>query len=120
MTFNIIAEVTNFSNQRLFQPDGTSPLQLLITSVDSVADTISCYGNWTDLHSFETKSGTIFDYHIASGSSAIDYGAVGHLPNDVCDIDGANGTAEDLPWDLDENDRREQSSNPDSGVYEIE
>ena len=124
-TFTMTVDVTASANTRFFQPESTSPLQLLIKTVAVIpagADTISCYGKWLDLHTGDPKTGTIYDYHIASGSSAIDYGSTTYLADaqDPCDLNEANGTAEPLPKDLDLNDRREQGSNPDSGAYEIE
>ena len=73
---------------------------------------INCYGKWFDCAPEEQKTGTIYDYHIASGSSAIDYGDGDYYPDDVCELDPVNPT---LEVDLD---LVARSGNPDSGAYE--
>jgi len=94
---------------------------LVIESVDLVNNKISCYGWWPNAHpGFGSTNATIFDYHIASGSSAVDFGDTGHLPLDVCDLDNDTSNPDQkLPQDLDGNVREQGNPpTPDSGAYE--
>ena len=127
-TFDVDS-VAALDNESLFQPAGTSPLQLLIASVDPANAKISCYGKWIDANPGNTKTGTIFDYHIPGGSSAADFGDGVYLTDangagDDCDLDGDQSTTDDLPFDLDgavraQNGNGQGGSEPDSGAYEV-
>ena len=117
-TFNGLSGLTvNAHVDKLFKPDTGEHPYLLIVS--NTATSITCMGKTAD----SSATGLIFDPHICecglSGHAAIDFGDSGHLPADVCDIDGVNGRAEALPWDLYENDR-DQGDAPDSGVHEVD
>ena len=66
-------------------------------------------------HQVTVKFGTIFDYHIASGSSAIDFGDGNYLTQangagDVCDLDN-DPLTNDLPLDLDGKESRPNNLN---------
>ncbi len=58
------------------------------------------------------------DLRLGVGSPAIDAGNSAWIPNDSGDIDGDGNTSEDLPIDLDEQ-PRVQNSMPDLGAYEF-
>ena len=89
-------------NDLFFQPDkDNSYLQLLIKEI--VADTsIVCYGDWGTTTPV-VVTGKFFDYHIDTGSGAINYGDDAYLgwqtgAGDVCDLDGNGEVEEHLPY----------------------
>jgi len=110
-TFTVTSITGNSDpNDLFYQADpAKSHLQLLIKVI--VANTsIVCYGEWSG----STATGKIFDYHIDTGTGALNYGDSDYYPADVCELD-PDTIHNELRVDLD---LVARSGDPDSGAYE--
>jgi hypothetical protein len=107
----------------LFKPYPGDAFMLLIKEVDTGNDLLHCWGVLQGSYDPQTPiSGALYDLHIDDSGSAEDFGALGYVPDDFCDLDDDGFTDDELPYDLDADLEHERVSNsvPDAGCYEIQ
>ena len=93
--------------------------------ISNTATSIDCWGKTAE----SNETGEVFDPHICEcgfAHAAIDFGDADYLDwetgaGDVCDLDGDGEDEEDLPYDLDPPNARNQGTGPapDAGAYEV-
>lgn len=122
LTFTETVSNDEHNGRFLVVPDGN--LEFGTRIVDTINngilnDEFIVWGDWSLLGD-SVVTAELWDFHLDTGSSAIDQGKDTLVPiTDECDIDGDGTLDEDLPEDFFGN-AREQGDAPDAGVHEKE